>query len=293
VRSGASSRALASRLGSTPTRELFARDAQRFAHFSLQAAGFVFDYCRQRIDAGVLDALIALADQLDLRARIEAMFTGQLINTTEGRAVLHTALRRSGQTPLMVEGTDVNALVLRERERVLSFAEDVRQGRIRSSTEQPFTLVVNIGIGGSDLVPRWRSRRSEPYTHGAPQVAFVSNVDGCGLSDLLESADPARTLFIICSKTFTTLETLDQCARGARAGSSSGWARRPCRDISLPSRSTRRAMDEFGVHPDYRFAMWDWVGGRYSVWSAIGVSLAIAIGRSGFESLSGGCPRDR
>jgi len=278
---------LASRLGSTPTRELFARDAQRFAHFSLQAAGFVFDYCRQRIDAGVLDALIALAEQLDLRARIEAMFTGQLINTTEGRAVLHTALRRSGQTPLMVEGIDVNALVLRERERVLSFAEDVRQGRIRSSTEQAFTLVVNIGIGGSDLGPAMAVEALRVFTQGAPQVAFVSNVDGCGLSDLLESADPARTLFIICSKTFTTLETQTN-ARVARS-----WIQQRLGEKAVPRHFAAvsvnaPAMDEFGVHPDYRFAMWDWVGGRYSIWSAIGVSLAIAIGRSGFESFLAG-----
>ena len=278
---------LASRLGSTPTRELFARDAQRFAHFSLQAAGLVFDYSRQRIDAGVLNALITLAEQLDLRTRIEAMFSGQLINTTEGRAVLHTALRGSGQTPLMLDGIDVNALVLRERERVLSFAEDVRQGRFRSSTEQAFTLVVNIGIGGSDLGPAMAVEALRVFTKGAPHVAFVSNVDGCGLSDLLESADPARTLFIICSKTFTTLETQTN-ARVARS-----WIQQRLGEKAVPRHFAAvsvnaPAMDEFGVHPDYRFAMWDWVGGRYSIWSAIGVSLAIAIGRSGFESFLAG-----
>ena len=278
---------LAHRLGATPTRELFARDPRRFAHFSLQAAGLVFDYSRQRIDAPALDALLALAEQLDLRTRIEAMFSGQLINTTEGRAVLHTALRRSGQTPLMLDGTDVNALVQRERERVLGFAEDVRQGRIRSSAEQPFTLVVNIGIGGSDLGPAMAVEALRAYTQGAPRVAFVSNVDGCALSDLLESADPARTLFIICSKTFTTLETLTN-ARMARS-----WIQQRLGKQAVPRHFAAvsvnaAAMDEFGVHPDYRFAMWDWVGGRYSVWSAIGVSLAIAIGRTGFESFLAG-----
>jgi glucose-6-phosphate isomerase len=215
------------------------------------------------------------------------MFSGQLINTTEGRAVLHTALRRSGQTPLMLDGTDVNALVQRERERVLGFAEDVRQGRIRSSAEQPFTLVVNIGIGGSDLGPAMAVEALRAYTQGAPRVAFVSNVDGCALSDLLESADPARTLFIICSKTFTTLETLTN-ARMARS-----WIQQRLGKQAVPRHFAAvsvnaAAMDEFGVHPDYRFAMWDWVGGRYSVWSAIGVSLAIAIGRTGFESFLAG-----
>ena len=204
------------RLAATATRELFARDPQRFAHCSLAAAGLVLDYSRQRVDASVIDALVALAAQLDLGARIEAMFRGHPINSTEGRAVLHTALRRSGATPLMVAGTDVNALVQAERERLLQFAEDVRCGRIVSSTGQSFSLVVNIGIGGSDLGPAMAVEALKAYTRDAPRVAFVSNVDGCALSDLLESADPARTLFIVCSKTFTTLETLTN-ANTARA----------------------------------------------------------------------------
>ena len=279
---------MAQRLSATATRELFARDPQRFGHFSHQAAGLVLDYSRQRIDAPVFDAFSALADQLDLRARIEAMFRGDAINSTEGRAVLHTALRRSETTPLMVDGTDVNALVLAERERMLGFAEDVRQGRIRSSSDASYSLVVNIGIGGSDLGPAMAVQALKAFTQGAPQVAFVSNVDGCQLADVLETADPARTLFIICSKTFTTLETLTN-AKAAR-----GWIQQRLGEKAVPQHFAAvsvnaRAMDEFGVHPDYRFAMWDWVGGRYSIWSAIGVSLAIAIGRQGFESfLSGG-----
>src|SRR5665213_1310926 len=207
---------LAQRLSATATRERFARDPQRCGHFSHQAAGLVLDYSRQRIDAPVFDAFSALADQLDLRARIEAMFRGDAINSTEGRAVLHTALRRSETTPLMVDGTDLNALVLAERERVLGFAEDVRQGRIRSSSDASYSLVVNIGIGGSDLGPAMAVQALKAFTQDAPQVAFVSNVDGCQLADVLENADPARTLFIICSKTFTTLETLTN-AKAARS----------------------------------------------------------------------------
>jgi glucose-6-phosphate isomerase len=279
---------LAPSLRTTATRELFAQDPQRFGHFSREAAGLLLDYSRQRVDARVLDAFAALADQLELRARIEAMFRGDPIHSTEGRAVLHTALRRSGQTALRVQGTDVNALVLAERERVLGFAEDVRQGRIRSSRDASYALVVNIGIGGSDLGPAMAVQALKPFAQGAPQVAFVSNVDGCQLADLLENADPARTLFIICSKTFTTLETLTN-ARAAR-----GWIQQRLGEKAVPQHFAAvsvnaRAMDEFGVHPEYRFGMWDWVGGRYSLWSAIGVSLAIAIGRQGFESfLSGG-----
>jgi glucose-6-phosphate isomerase len=279
---------LARTLGSTATRQLFAQDPQRFAHCCVESTGFALDFSRQRVDGRVLDAFASLADQLDLRSRIEAMFRGDHINTTEDRAVLHTALRRRGATPLMVDGTDVNAQVMTERERVLKFAEDVRQGRIRSSTDASFSLVVNIGIGGSDLGPAMAVEALQPETKGAPRVAFVSNVDGCQLADIIAEADPARTLFIICSKTFVTLETQSN-AHVARS-----WIQQRLGGKAVPQHFAAvsvnaRAMDEFGVHPDYRFAMWDWVGGRYSIWSAIGVSLAIAIGRAGFESfLDGG-----
>jgi glucose-6-phosphate isomerase len=236
----------------------------------------------------VVNCFAALADQLSLRSRIEAMFRGDAINSTENRAVLHTALRRSDAASLEVAGEDIAALVGSERQRMLTFAEDIRQGIIRSSSDQSFTLVVNIGIGGSDLGPAMAVQALKQFSSGAPSVAFASNVDGCQLADLLEHADPERTLFIICSKTFTTLETLTN-ARTARA-----WILQRLGAKRLPQHFAAvsvnaKAMDEFGVHPDYRFAMWDWVGGRYSVWSAIGVSLAIAIGRAGFEAfLSGG-----
>ncbi len=279
---------LAATLGRTGMRELFAADPQRFGHCCVEAAGLALDFSRQRVNAAVLEAFTALAEELGLRERIEAMFRGDPINSTEGRAVLHTALRRFGTTPLMVAGTDVNALVQQGRERVLAFAEAVRGGRIRSSSGAPFSLVVNIGIGGSDLGPAMAVEALRPFTAGAPHVAFVSNVDGCQLADLTASADPARTLFIICSKTFTTLETLTN-ARTARA-----WIAQALGEPAVPQHFAavsvnEPAMNAFGVHPEYRFAMWDWVGGRYSIWSAIGVSLAIAIGRGGFEAfLAGG-----
>jgi glucose-6-phosphate isomerase len=279
---------LAQKFAATPTRELFARDEQRFAHCSAEAAGLVYDYSRQRVDATVVNGLVTLADQLGLRSRIEAMFRGDAINSTENRAVLHTALRRSGTAALMVGSEDVTTLVRDERNRMLGFAEDVRQGIVRSSTDQSFNLVVNIGIGGSDLGPAMAVEALRQFTSGAPRVAFVSNVDGCQLADLIERAEPERTLFIICSKTFTTLETQTN-AKVAR-----DWILQRLGAKGLPQHFAAvsvngKAMDEFGVHPDYRFAMWDWVGGRYSIWSSIGVSLAIAIGRVNFEAfLSGG-----
>jgi glucose-6-phosphate isomerase len=279
--------ALAQQFAAGSTRALFAQDDRRFEHCSVEAAGLVLDYSRQRVDARVVNGFAALADQLSLRARIEAMFRGDPINSTEHRAVLHTALRRADDAALEVAGEDIGALVRAEREHMLGFAEDVRQGIIRSSSDQKFALVVNIGIGGSDLGPAMAVQALKQYTDGAPTVAFVSNVDGCQLADVLEHADPERTLFIICSKTFTTLETLTN-AHTARA-----WILQRLGAKRLPQHFAAvsvnaHAMDEFGVHPSYRFAMWDWVGGRYSMWSSIGVSLAIAIGRAGFEAFLGG-----
>ena len=269
-------------------RDLFAADPQRFAHSSIQACGLLFDYSRQRVTGDLIKTFAALADQLVLRERIAAMFRGDAINVTEGRAVLHTALRRVGApSPLRVDGVDVDALVRAERARVLQFASAVRDGAVKSSSGQPFSLVVNIGIGGSDLGPAMAVEALRQYATGGPRIAFASNVDGCQLADVLSDADPQRTLFVICSKTFTTLETRSN-ALAARA-----WLQAKLGTAAVPSHFAAvsvnaKAMDEFGVHPDYRFAMWDWVGGRYSIWSSIGVALAIAIGPEHFEAFLGG-----
>jgi glucose-6-phosphate isomerase len=271
-----------------PTRQVFADDPERFAHCSVQAAGLLFDYSRHRVTQDLVRHFGELADQLQLRNRVDAMFRGDAINTTEGRAVLHTALRRMNPAaPLIVGTEDIDALVRTERTRMLDFAEAVRGGRIRSSAGQAFSLIVNIGIGGSDLGPAMAVKALRQYTAGGPRVAFVSNVDGCQLADVLADADPARTLFIICSKTFTTLETRSN-ALAARA-----WLQKKLGPAAIPEHFSAvsvnaAAMNEFGVHPDYRFTMWDWVGGRYSIWSSIGVSLAIAIGRANFEAFLGG-----
>ena len=287
-------RAAAGQLRALPTRELFAADAARFAHCSVEAAGLLFDYSRQRITAQVMTGFDALAGQLQLRERVAAMFRGDPINLTEGRAVLHTALRRPPNAgPLMVGTDDVDALVRAERARMLEFAAAVRSGRIRSSSGQPYSLVVNIGIGGSDLGPAMTVEALHDYASGGPRVAFVSNIDGCQLADLQAIADPARTLFIVCSKTFTTLETRSN-ALAARA-----WIKARLGAAAVPAHFAAvsvnaAAMDEFGVHPDYRFAMWDWVGGRFSIWSSIGVALAIAIGPDNFQSfLQGAAELDR
>jgi glucose-6-phosphate isomerase len=275
----------ATRLSGVPARELFARDPGRFERFSREKVGLLMDFSRQRLDEIALNKLLELVDAVGLRARIDAMFRGDKINTTENRSVLHVALR---QPPgAKIGGAEIEQTVMKERERMLGFAESVRSGRITGSTKKPFKLVVNIGIGGSDLGPAMGVLALEEFTAGGPICEFVSNVDGCHLIDLLKSADPQTTLFIVASKTFTTLETQTN-ARTARA-----WLKDKLGEAAIPAHFAavsvnNRAMDEFGVHKDYRFDMWDWVGGRYSMWSSIGVSLAIAIGRANFMALLAG-----
>jgi len=280
----------AARLSSVPARELVAGDDKRFEHFSAEAVALLLDYTRQRVDEPVMASLEALADAVSLRDHIQAMWRGDPINATEGRAVLHVALRQPPGAG--IGGAEVEKLVLSERERMLSFAKQVRTGTIVSSTGKRFTLVVNIGIGGSDLGPAMAVEALHQYTGGGPRCAFVSNVDGCRLADVLENADPQATLFIIASKTFTTLETLTN-ARTARAWLKGKLGEGAVRDHFAAVSVNHEAMDEFGVHPDYRFQMWDWVGGRYSMWSSIGVSLAIALGREHFLAfLRGGHEMD-
>ena len=280
----------AARLSGVATRELFARDPGRYERFCRQKIGLLMDFSRQRFDEIVLGKLLELVDAVGLRSRIDAMWRGDKINITENRAVLHVALRQPPGAG--VGGPDIERTVLHERERMLAFAESIRSGRITGSSKKPFKLVVNIGIGGSDLGPAMGVLALEEFTHGSPTCEFVSNVDGCHLIDVLKAANPETTLFIVASKTFTTLETQTN-ARTARA-----WLKDKLGEQAVPAHFAavsvnNRAMDEFGVHKDYRFDMWDWVGGRYSMWSSIGVSLAIAIGRENFlELLAGGHEMD-
>src|SRR5580700_11242073 len=204
----------AARLAAVPVQELFERDPKRFERFSRERAGLLMDFSRQRLDEIALAKLFQLADATGLRQRIEAMWHGERINTTENRAVLHVALRQPPGAAL--GGAETEQAVMSERARMLAFAESVRGGTITGSSGQPFRLVVNIGIGGSDLGPAMAVLALRAYTGGAPRCEFVSNIDGVYLAQVLEAADPATTLFIVASKTFTTLETLTN-ARSARA----------------------------------------------------------------------------
>ena len=275
----------AARLAAVPVAELFERDPRRFERFSRESAGLLMDFSRQRLDEIALAKLCQLADVTGLRERIDAMWRGERINTTEGRAVLHVALR---QPPgAAIGGPEIEKLVMAERTRMLGFAQAVREGRIRGSSGAPFRLVVNIGIGGSDLGPAMAVQALHAFTAEAPRCEFVSNIDGVYLAQVLSAADPATTLFIVCSKTFTTLETLTN-ARTARAWLVGRLGERAVPQHFAAVSVNTPAMNEFGVHPEYRFQMWDWVGGRYSIWSSIGVSLAIAIGERNFSDFLGG-----
>lgn len=261
------------------------RDEERSRRMVAEGAGLTLDFTRQRVSDEIFSTLLLLADEVDLRGRIASMYRGDIVNPTEGRPALHTALR--------LPDAPHAALVSAERQKMLAFAEAVRDGRIRGSGGRSFELVVNIGIGGSDLGPAMAVEALRPFAAGAPRIAFVSNVDGCRLADVLRSADPQHTLFIVCSKTFATLETR------TNAESAKHWLVGRLGPAAVPDHfaavsTNAAAMDAFGIHPDYRFAMWDWVGGRYSIWSSIGVSLAIAIGRQHFEEfLRGAAAMDR
>jgi glucose-6-phosphate isomerase len=259
--------------------ELFAAEPDRSSRCIVEGAGLTLDFSRQRAGTAVLQLLTQLAEEVGLRDRIAGMNRGDIANPTESRQVLHTALRRAG-APYAAE-------VAAERERMLDFAESVRVGRIRGSAGEPFELVVNIGIGGSDLGPAMAVEALRPFAAGAPRIAFASNIDGNRLADTLTAADPRRTLFIVCSKTFSTLETLTNAETAKRwVAANLGAAAVPAHFAAVSVNAP--AMDAFGIHPDYRFAMWDWTGGRYSIWSSIGVALAVAIGADGFRQFLAG-----
>ena len=268
--------------GKLHLRELFAANPARFGECSRCEMDLLFDFSRQRVTGPVLQALLKLAEARGLRERITAMFNGEIINTTEQRAVLHTALRAGAGRSVPVNGKDVMPEVCANLERMRNFVDGVHTGRIAGFTGKHFTDIVNIGIGGSDLGIVMATEALARYRNRNITLHCVSNIDGSQLADVLEKLDAARTLFVVCSKTFTTLETLSN-AKIARqwvvdrlgAGSVS-------RHFAAVS-TNARALDAFLIAPQNRFTMWDWVGGRYSLWSAVGLSIALTIGMDNFE----------
>jgi glucose-6-phosphate isomerase len=276
------------RLSGTRAEALFEADPDRFARFSARLDDMLLDYSKTKLDAQARDALIALAQAAGVEALRDAMFAGEPLNATEGRAALHVALRGRRGDGFAVRGEDVMPAVLAERERCLAFAEAVRSGEVAAADGRPFTDVVNIGIGGSDLGPAMAVRALAPF-HDGPRCHFLSNVDGAHAADLLQGLDPARTLVLVSSKSFTTVETMTNArtVRGwmeARLGPEAG------RHFAAIS-TAREKVEAFGIDAERMFGFWDWVGGRYSIWSAIGLSLMIAIGRREFEAFLDGARR--
>jgi glucose-6-phosphate isomerase len=277
----------ARRLAGRPVAGLFAGDPDRFGRFSREACGLLLDFSRQRLDAAALEALAGHADSSGLRARIDALFAGELVNETERRPALHTLLRVPEGSAVSAQLAPLLAEVLAVRAQCASFVSDVHTGRRLGAKGARFTDVVSIGIGGSDLGPVMATAALAPYDAGLLRCHFVSNVDGNQFADIATSLDPGSTLVIICSKTFTTQETLSN-ARRVRA-----WLAARLGEPAVPRHfaavsTNDPAMDEFGVGRDARFSMWDWVGGRYSLWSAVGLSLELAIGTTNFEAMLAG-----
>jgi glucose-6-phosphate isomerase len=270
-------------------RQLFAEDPARGEQMHLEAAGWYFDYAKHRVTADDLRGLQQLADQAGLRDRIDAMFRGDHINVTEDRAVLHVALRMPASASLVVDGVDVVREVHDVLGRMAAFADAVRSGSWLGYTGRPIRNVVNIGIGGSDLGPAMAYDALRAYSRRDMQFRFVSNVDGAELVEALQGLDAAETLFVVSSKTFATLETLTN-ARSARTwllGALGGDEAAIARHFVAVSTNADKVR-EFGIDPQNMFEFWDWVGGRYSMWSAIGLSLMVAIGPAAFGEFHAG-----
>lgn len=266
-------------------RDMFTKDSHRFAKFSLKAEGLLLDYSKHRITDETLTLLCKLARNSKVEEWRDRMFAGEKINFTENRAVLHTALRNRSNTPVYVDGKDVMPEVNRVLTQMRNFSDRVRSGEWKGYSSKPITDIVNIGIGGSDLGPVMVCGALKPYAKEGLNVHFVSNIDGAHLAQTLEACNPETTLFIVASKTFTTQETMTN-ARSAR-----DWFLNAAKDdahvakhfVAISTNATE--VSKFGIDAANMFEFWDWVGGRYSLWSAIGLSIAIYIGMEHFEEL--------
>lgn len=269
-------------------RELFAADPRRGSLMTAEHDGLYLDYSKQRITSETLDLLVALANATGLGAGIEAMFTGERINTTEDRAVLHTALRRPHDANLRADGENVMPAVHAVLERMSVFAQRVRRGQWRGFTGRRIRTVVNIGIGGSDLGPAMACQALVDVADPNLEFRFVSNIDGNDLASALRGLDPQETLFIVSSKTFTTVETLTNAHTARRWLLDALGTTSAVRDHFVAVSTNVTEVEAFGIARDNMFEFWDWVGGRYSIWSAIGLSVMIAIGTDQFRGLLAG-----
>ncbi len=269
-------------------RDLFAKDSERFQKFSILFKDILLDYSKNRITQETMGLLFELARQAKVLESAEKMFTGEKINFTEKRAVLHIALRNRSNRPILVDGKDVMPEVNAVLKHIAEFTEAVRSGTWKGYSGKTITDVVNIGIGGSDLGPVMATEALKPFSKRDLNVHFVSNIDGTHIAEVLRKVNPETVLFIVASKTFTTQETITN-AQTARS-----WFLQTAKDPAAVAKhfvalsTNEKEVKAFGIDPKNMFAFWDWVGGRYSLWSAIGLSIALSIGYKNFEELLAG-----
>ena len=270
-------------------KDLFSADKDRFSKLSMNFEDILFDYSKNRVSEETMDLLYKLAEQQNVHGLAEKMYAGEKINATENRAVLHVALRNQSNTPIMVDGKDVMPDVNETLSRIKAFTESVRGGDWKGHTGKPIASIINIGIGGSDLGPVMVTEALKPYTKRDLAMHFCSNVDGTHISEITKLCDPETTLILVASKTFTTQETM------TNAKSAKTWlldhfkgdaAAVPKHFAALSTNA--KGVSEFGIDTNNMFGFWDWVGGRYSLWSAIGTSIALAIGFDNWMELHAG-----
>lgn len=269
----------------TQMKDMFAKDSQRAAKYSLQFEDIFVDFSKNLIDEKVMSLLLKLAEECGLKDAIEAEFTGEKINKTEKRSVLHIALRNRSNTPIFSDGKDVMPDVNRVLAQMKGFSEKIISGEWKGYTGKAIKSIVNIGIGGSDLGPLMVTEALKPYKKPNITSYFVSNIDGTHMAETLKKVDPETTLFIVASKTFTTLETM------TNAQTAKDWFLKAAKDEKAVAKhfvalsTNAKAVSEFGIDTNNMFEFWDWVGGRYSLWSAIGLSIACNIGFENFQEL--------
>ncbi len=273
------------RKNTTKIKELFAQDANRFKKFSIEFEDILFDFSKNNIDIETLDLLVELAEECGLKDAMDAMFAGEKINETEKRAVLHTALRNFSGKPILFEGNDVMPDIQTVLKQMKTFCDDIHSGTWKGYTNKKIKYIVNIGIGGSDLGPVMVTEALKPYWVEGIQTFFVSNVDGTHIAETLKKITVDETIFLIASKTFTTQETMTNAHTAREWFIANGGT---VADISkhFVALSTNKIdVEKFGIDPKNMFVFWDWVGGRYSLWSAIGLSIAATIGYENFKQL--------
>lgn len=271
-------------LQATHMRELFAEDPQRFQKFSLQFEDILIDYSKNILNEEAVKLLLQLAQEVELKSAVDAMFRGDKINQTENRAVLHTALRNRSNTPLLVDGHDVMPEVNRVLDQMKTFSESLRSGQWKGYTGKTIKNIVNIGIGGSDLGPVMVTEALRPYWSNITPL-FVSNVDATQIAETLKQVNPETTLFIIASKTFTTQETMTNAETAREWFLEKTGGKGDVAKHFVAVSTNQKAVTAFGIAPENMFVFWDWVGGRYSLWSAIGLSIVCTIGFENFIQL--------